>query len=272
MHTTPWLLSSSRLLALALWGMVSFQACGGDSEPQNAAPACGPGTALVNGQCVVATECGEGTVIKAGKCVPEAVAGQGGAAGSQSGSGGSGAGQGGAQTGGNDTQGGQGGSGIAGAGGIEAGAGSGVAGAEAGGAGGALTAGSGGVGQAGTGGSEQAGMGGSNFGGAEQGGMSGGSGSGGIAGEGGSGQIQPGVPKTCKGVPNKHAGCCGSDGDVYICSSAQNPSSAPMKFECSGVEYCRFKDVPNTPFGSFVCTQKPSDLIPPDITEYCTSN
>jgi hypothetical protein len=72
MHTTSWLLSSSRLLTPTLWGDGVVPGCGGHSEPQNAMPASGPGTALVNGQCVVVTECGEGTVLNAWKNVPGA--------------------------------------------------------------------------------------------------------------------------------------------------------------------------------------------------------
>jgi len=243
MHTTSWLLSSSRLLALALWGMVSFQACGGDSEPQNAAPACGPGTALVNGQCVVVTECGEGTVIKAGKCVPEAVAGQGGAAGSQSGSGGSGAGQGGAQTGGNDPQGGQGGAGTAGAGGTEAGAGSGVAGAEAGGAGGAPMAGSAGVGQAGSGGSPAAGSSGMSAGGAGAGGMGGGAGQG----TGGASEKPNKIPENCQEA-HGFVGCCGPDGNYYYCS-VEDPNNKNVKKDNCYSKGCSF--VPG--WGEYTC-------------------
>jgi len=183
------------LLGLTLVGL-SFEAC---SSSETATPACGPGTTLSNGQCVVAAECGPGTVLKAGKCVPENTGGNAGG----SGHGGSAGSMGGTAAGGQGTSGAGSSSAGSSQGGMNGGTGgvsnAGTAG-DAGAAGNAGTAGSTGTagnagasagaslggqaGQAGSAGANQAGQ-----GGAEPGGNAGQAGAAGEgpAGTGGSG-------------------------------------------------------------------------------------
>jgi|GEM_PF-2647402 len=72
------------LLGLTLVGL-SFEACG---SSETASPACGPGTALSNGQCVIVAKCGAGTVLKEEKCIPESTGGNSGAGTSNQGGGG----------------------------------------------------------------------------------------------------------------------------------------------------------------------------------------
>lgn len=148
------------LLGLTLVGL-SFEACG---SSETASPACGPGTALSNGQCVIVAKCGAGTVLKEEKCIPESTGGQSGAGTSNQGGGG---GQLNSQGGANQNAG---NSGTGNAGSSQAGAeqggsgGAGVGGSSAGGTG--ATSGQGGAGQGGEpGGTSQAGQGGTGQGG-----------------------------------------------------------------------------------------------------------
>lgn len=168
--------------------LAAAQAC--SSEGSSNAPTCGPGTALVDDQCVIAAECGEGTVLKAGKCVPEGAggspAGQGGAA-STGGAGSSSTGGAGSYSTGGA------GSSLSGAAGASAGGaptgqgGSGGEGGMAAGGQGGTAEGGGGQSVAGTAGSPQAGQGGTGGKGQPggEGGGAGDAGQGGLGGQGG---------------------------------------------------------------------------------------
>jgi hypothetical protein len=197
---TKWLRVVCSLGWVALTG-ASFQACGSDDSP--ATPACGPGTALVNGQCVVAAQCGKGTVLKEGECVPETTGGSGG---------GGTSGQGGAGVGGANPAGASGKSGSSGQGGSTGQGGSGEQSGSSGQGGAAFQGGaSGQAGSPGQGGSDS-GQGGE--GGSEQVGGEGGQGGsdGGVSGEGGSAGSEQGGAGT-GGMATGGTGVAGQGGN-----------------------------------------------------------
>jgi len=269
------------LLGLTLMGL-SFEACG---SSETAPPACGPGTALSNGQCVIAAKCGNGTVLKEGQCVPESTgghsgagtsnqggasssggAGSGGTAGGLSGDGGGG-GQPGSQGGAGQSAGsaGTGNAGTAQAGAAQggndggAGAGGSPAGSSQGGESGTgATSGQGGAGQAG---SEQ----GAGQAGAEQGGAGGAAG--GQAGMGQGGLGPPGNPETCAGVPIGPQGCCGLDGNNYFCGVSSKLTDIPSKIVCFTHNFpCSF----SIKFNKYACNPLP-DPSPPEYPMQCGS-
>jgi len=241
------------LLGLTLVGL-SFEACG---SSETAAPTCGPGTTLSNGQCVVAAECGPGTVLKAGKCIPENTGGNGGGSPGEAGKGGypsggqggmtptagkagaGGAGAGGSSPGG---QGGNGGLSSAGQGGSSEGGAAGQGGTSQSGSGqgGEPAAGQAGAGQAGA---EQAGQAGAGLAGSGQAGsagQAGGAGQTGVAGSGGSGGTSGGNPNEddpCPDTTNAYfvncSDTCGPkhpDCDKYPCNSDSTTEVVPPAF------------------------------------------
>lgn len=289
MQTSSKAISSLRVVALILWATASFQACGEDNQQENSPPSCGPGTALVNGQCVVAAECGEGTVLKEGKCVPDTTAGQGGAGGSQGGNGGSNAAQGGAQAGGSSAQ-----TGGSEAGGVASGGTTpGGSGGNLGGSGGNPTAGSAGAEQAGNGGSD-AGSG-SESGGAGQGGMSGNSDTGGSSGSASAGESGQGG--TDGGTGGISAGGTNQAGNGGVSGAAGNQAgqggntpddmddpcpSEPIDFNCDpacgdvhpgcATIGCDGKVDFGPTYKTKILIRTPSNPTPdPACTEKCTS-